>query len=203
MKKVFDDLRPEPGPKMWQKFDIEGIVNKEFVPPGQSVNGKFYCEVLSRLRENIRSKRRDKRWNNFWPQHHYNAPAHASLVVQQFLASMNTTVIPTLSTHRTSPPVIFSYSRRWNWNSRGDVLTALKNSRPNRWTRWRRWREMTSRSAFYHGNPTGIAVSIPKRTTPKRKGASRNFGKRLRYGRGISANLGCTTCQGSLGGGVN
>jgi len=27
-------------------FDIQGIVYKEFVPPGQTINGKFYCEVL-------------------------------------------------------------------------------------------------------------------------------------------------------------
>ena len=27
-------------------FDNRGIVHKEFVPPGQTVNGKFYCEVL-------------------------------------------------------------------------------------------------------------------------------------------------------------
>ena len=40
-----------------------------------------------------------------------NAPAHASFVVQQFLASTNTTVTPILPTHRTSPSVIFSYSQ--------------------------------------------------------------------------------------------
>jgi hypothetical protein len=33
--------------------DIQGIVHKEFVPPGKTVNGKFYCEVLKRLREGI------------------------------------------------------------------------------------------------------------------------------------------------------
>ena len=27
-------------------FHIEGIMHKEFVPPGQMVNGKFYCDVL-------------------------------------------------------------------------------------------------------------------------------------------------------------
>jgi hypothetical protein len=32
-------------------FDILGIVHKEFIPPGQTVNGKFYCEVLKQLRE--------------------------------------------------------------------------------------------------------------------------------------------------------
>ena len=47
---VLDDIRPEPRPKMWQKFDIEGIVPKEFVPPGQTVIGIFYCEVLRRLK---------------------------------------------------------------------------------------------------------------------------------------------------------
>jgi len=41
-------------------FDIQGIVHKEFIPPGQTINGKFYCEVLKRLREAIRRKRPDK-----------------------------------------------------------------------------------------------------------------------------------------------
>jgi hypothetical protein len=49
-KSVPDDLWPEPWPKMWQKFDNEGIVHKEFVPPGHTVNGKFYCEVLRQMR---------------------------------------------------------------------------------------------------------------------------------------------------------
>jgi len=70
-------------------FDIEGIMHKEFVPPGQTVNGKFYCNILRRLRENIRRKLSDS-----WTVHHENAPAHTSLFVQQFLASMNMTVIP-------------------------------------------------------------------------------------------------------------
>jgi len=41
-------------------FDILGIVHKEFTPPSQTVNGKFYCEVLNWLREGIRRKRPDK-----------------------------------------------------------------------------------------------------------------------------------------------
>jgi histone-lysine N-methyltransferase SETMAR len=31
-------------------FDIQGIVHMEFIPPGQTVNDKFYCEVLKWLR---------------------------------------------------------------------------------------------------------------------------------------------------------
>jgi len=41
-------------------FDIQDIVHKEFVPPGQTVNGKFYCEISKWLRDGIRRKRPDK-----------------------------------------------------------------------------------------------------------------------------------------------
>ena len=75
-------------------FDIEGIMHKEFVPTGQMVNGKLYCDILRRLRENIWCIRPDKWRSNSWVLHHDNALAYASLVMRQFLASANTTVIP-------------------------------------------------------------------------------------------------------------
>ena len=78
----------------WQKFDIDNIVHKEFVPPGQAVNGRFYCDVLRWLRDNIQRIRPDKWRNNSWAWNHDNAVAHASLVVQQFLASTNTSHPP-------------------------------------------------------------------------------------------------------------
>ena len=74
--------------------DIQGIVHKEFVPPGQTVNGKFYCEVLKRLRDGIRRKRPDKWKKNNWFLHLDNAPSHTSFVVRQFLTSKYITVIP-------------------------------------------------------------------------------------------------------------
>jgi alpha-L-fucosidase len=75
-------------------FNIQGTVHKEFVPPGQTVNGKFYCEDLKRLMEGIRRKRPDKWKNNNWLLHKDNMPAHTSLVVRQFLTPKNITVIP-------------------------------------------------------------------------------------------------------------
>ena len=75
-------------------FDIQGIVHKVFIPPGQTVNGTFYCEVSKRLWEGIRRKRPDKWKKNSWFLHNDNAPAHTSLVVRQFLTSKNITVIP-------------------------------------------------------------------------------------------------------------
>ena len=79
----------------WLFFsDIRGIVHMEFVPPGQTVNGKFYCEVLRRLRENVRRKRPEMWKNGNWLLHHDNAPAHTSLVVREFLTKNNMTTVP-------------------------------------------------------------------------------------------------------------
>jgi len=73
-------------------FDQEGIVHREFVPPGMTVNADFYCDVLRRLRENVRRKRPQK-WQN-QKLHHDNAPAHRSFKVSQFLAKNSMTVAP-------------------------------------------------------------------------------------------------------------
>jgi hypothetical protein len=75
-------------------FDIDGIIRKEFVPPGQTVNAKFYCDVMRRLREDMRRKQPGKWRKNNWVLHHDNASARTALAVQQFLASKNMTVVP-------------------------------------------------------------------------------------------------------------
>ena len=40
-------------------FDSRGIVHKEFVPPGQTVNHAFYKDVLERLRKLVQRVRRE------------------------------------------------------------------------------------------------------------------------------------------------
>jgi len=75
-------------------FYANGIVRKEFVPPGQTVNQQFYLEVLKRLCTSVIKKKRPEMWSSgdcFL--HHNNAPAHTALSVQQFLAKNNITVI--------------------------------------------------------------------------------------------------------------
>jgi hypothetical protein len=93
-------------------LDIEGIVHMEIVTPSHTTNGKFYCEVLKRLREGIRRKRADKWKNDNWLLRHDNTPAYTSLIVQQFVTSKNVTVIPHPPIHLTLPPASFSYSPR-------------------------------------------------------------------------------------------
>ena len=64
-------------------FDQEGIVHREFVPPGMTVNADFYCDVLRRLRENVRRKSLQKWQNQNLIIHHDNSPAHRSIKVSQ------------------------------------------------------------------------------------------------------------------------
>jgi hypothetical protein len=42
-------------------FDIKGIVDKEFVLGGQTVNSAYYCDVLRRMRDNVH-RLRPKIW---------------------------------------------------------------------------------------------------------------------------------------------
>ena len=75
-------------------FDQEGIVHQEFVPPGMTVNADFYCDVLRRLRENVRRMRPQKWQNQNLIINHDNATTHRSFKVSQFLSKNNMTVIP-------------------------------------------------------------------------------------------------------------
>jgi len=60
-------------------FDSRGIVHKEFVPPGLTVNHAFYKDVLERLRKWVQRVRTDIA--DDWVLHHDNAPAHTALSI--------------------------------------------------------------------------------------------------------------------------
>jgi len=75
-------------------FDIKGIVHKEFVPTGRTVNSGFYCEVLQRRREKVRRQRPQLWREQTWQLHHGNAPSHTSVLTHQFLVKNKIVVIP-------------------------------------------------------------------------------------------------------------
>jgi transposase len=69
----------------------KSIVHYEFFPYGETVNKDFYLNVLKHLREACEVRT----WiNNTWMLHHDNAPAHASLLICEFLMKHETTVVP-------------------------------------------------------------------------------------------------------------
>jgi len=73
-------------------FDSKGIIHKEFVPPGQTVNPTFYLQVLERLRNRV--VRVCHEIANTWFLQHDNAPSHTSFAVREFLAQHNITMHP-------------------------------------------------------------------------------------------------------------
>ena len=73
-------------------FDSHGIVHKEFVPPGQTVNHAFYKDVLEWLRKQVQRVRTDIA--DDWVLQHDKAPAHTTLSIQEFLAKKNIPVLP-------------------------------------------------------------------------------------------------------------
>jgi hypothetical protein len=68
-----------------RRTDANGIVHKEFVPLGQTVNQQFDLKVLKRLCDSVWKKRPEMWRSGNWFLHHDNAPAHMALSVQQFL----------------------------------------------------------------------------------------------------------------------
>jgi hypothetical protein len=67
-------------------FIIRGVIMIKWVPQGQTVNQKYYLEVLTKLSERVRKKRSDLWKKKSWILHQDNAPAHNALAVKQFLA---------------------------------------------------------------------------------------------------------------------
>jgi hypothetical protein len=67
-------------------FDAQGVIHREFVPDGQTVNGQFYLGVMEQLLKRIRRVRPGFHTSKEWFLLHDNAPAHTAGVVARFLA---------------------------------------------------------------------------------------------------------------------
>jgi hypothetical protein len=69
--------------------DIKGIVHKVIVLAGQTVNSAYHCDVLQRLRENVRRLCPEPWRQKIWLLHHDNA----SLFTREFLTKSNMIVV--------------------------------------------------------------------------------------------------------------
>jgi len=107
-------------------FDIRGIVHKEFVPPGQTVNGNFYCKVFGQLRENVGCKWPETWKNRDWLLHHDNAPAHTSLVVRELLTKNNMTTVPHPAYSPNLSPCDFYMFRKMKLRLKGQRFVSIE-----------------------------------------------------------------------------
>ena len=137
-------------------FYSKGIVHKEFVPPGQTVNQTFYLQVLERLRNRVVRIRREIA--NTWFLQHDNAPSHTSFAVRKFLAQHNITTLPHLPYSPDLAPCNFFYSPSSKPNSKDIILGQMKMSRQLRRGLWTTYQVKTFSTAMKSGSNTGIAV---------------------------------------------
>jgi hypothetical protein len=77
-------------------FDVDGIICKEFVSAGQTVNVKLCCDFWGCSGRTWGGRGQTNCVRHSWVLHHDKTSAHTALAVQQFLASKNMTVPPQL-----------------------------------------------------------------------------------------------------------
>lgn len=93
-------------------FDSKGLIHKEFLPEGTTLNAAAYVDILKRLLQRIRRVRPEYAAQGSWALLHDNARPHTALVVQQFLAAKGVVTInhPPYSPDL-SPPDFFLFPR--------------------------------------------------------------------------------------------
>ena len=148
-------------------FDQEGIVHREFVPPGMTVNADFYCDVLRRLRENVRRKRPQKWQSQNLIIHHDNAPAHRSFKVSQFLAKNNMTVVPHPPYSPNLVPCDFFLFPKLKLQMKGRRFDNIEEIKEESQRVLEQFQKGTSRDASKHGRNAGTAVFVQKGSTLK------------------------------------
>ena len=74
-------------------YDLKGIVHKEFVPEGRSVNGEYYLGVLDRLWKRIVRVRSEYLAGKQLFLLHNNAPPHKTKKVNEFLMKKRISLI--------------------------------------------------------------------------------------------------------------
>ena len=112
-------------------FYILGIVHKEFVPPGQTVNGNFYCKVLRRQRENVRRTWPEMWKNGDWLLHHDNVPSHTSLIAREFMTKNNVTTVPHPACSPDLAPCDFCMFPKMKLQLKGWRFISIEGSKQN------------------------------------------------------------------------
>ena len=123
-------------------FDSTGMVYMHWVSTGQTVNKKYFVEVLREFRKRFRWKRPALFKSGQWHFYQDNVPVHNSILVTDYLTKMG---IKTLSHPPYSPvPVTFGYSL----SSEAVLMRQL-----------RRWKRLWQRSLTHSHKRTSMRPS--------------------------------------------
>ena len=143
------------------------IVNKEFVPPGQTVNAAFYVEVLKCLGGMCEG-------SDLIIGGTTNG-CSTTTILQPMLPCWLDDIWPIktclwchiLPTRPALHPATFSYFQNWKWSLRGEDFRRSRKFKQNRRPSWTRYEKMTSKNASKTSSAAGIVVKPQKGTTLK------------------------------------
>ena len=76
-----------------QIHTLQGVIRKEFVPEGETINAVYYKDVMERLLNKIPRVRLGMCESGDWFLLHDSAPSHNATIAKQFLAQRKVTVI--------------------------------------------------------------------------------------------------------------
>ena len=136
--------------------DSRGIVHKEFVPPGQTVNHAFYKDVLERLRKRVQRVRRDIA--DDWVLQYDNAPAHTAPSIREFLAKKNVPVLPHPPYSPDIAPCDLYLFPKMESKLKGHHFGTMENIQKLKPMSYTHLRKMTSSTAMISGKNVGTTV---------------------------------------------
>jgi transposase len=145
-------------------FDSQGVIHKEFMPQGQTVNRQYYREVLERLRKRVHRVRPEIA--NTWMLHHDNALCHRAVSVDEFLTKKGSPVVPQPPYSPDLSPCDFLFPKlEFHLNDRIlELWTTFKMSWQNI---WEHFHIKTSSTATGSGSNVSGSVWLPKGTALK------------------------------------
>ena len=146
-------------------FDSQGIVYKEFVPPGQTVDQTFYRQVLERLRKRLARVRPGIA--RTWMLQHDNAPCHTAVFINEFLAEKSIPVVPLPPYFPDLSPCDFFLFLRLKTHLKGRHFCILDNIQKSVTDELKVYQQKSSSTATNNGNNASIAVWMPKGTILK------------------------------------
>jgi len=157
-------------------FDIKGIVHKEFVPTGKTVNSGLYCKVLRRLREKVRRHRPQLWREQTWLLHHDKAPSHTAVLTHQFLAKNKIALIPHPPYSPDLGPCDFFLFPKMKLKLKGRRIDT-RRSRPKSRKCLTLWQKRTSRKRSKNGGDGGTGVYTREGTISRVTTADSPYGK--------------------------
>lgn len=87
-------VQPSAGKVMLSVFwDTRGVLLIDFLDKGRTINGQYYCDLLTKLRAAIKSKRRVKLTKDVLLQHD-NASSHTCISARQKISELGFEVLP-------------------------------------------------------------------------------------------------------------